>query len=270
MFAGHLLTLDTRWKHELDYLKYIKQSEVDGPIGMDVWTFSHFVKPGYIVLDAGANIGFTALLAERAGAAEIHCFEPDLRLIERLKAHCQGDKFFVYPMALGDNPCSLQLRLSSQHNQGSTLSDIMIRKFPDVFQGSESLQVDVRTIDGIFGDKGFDFFKIDVEGAEISVLRGASSMLKSSLPSIIYIETYEEFFEEVHGFLEDYYNFAYRVICDRNGNCRLVPLTIDISQIESKDLYTMPPSYIYSKLEQKELTKYWTRPVSSKLHNNNP
>jgi FkbM family methyltransferase len=260
-FAGHMLTLDTRWQHERSYLNYIKRSKINGPLGMDVWVFSHFVNPGHTVLDAGANIGFTALLAKKAGATEIYCFEPDPRLTQRLKTHCQGNKIVIYPKALGEKPGSLQLCLSSQHNQGSTLSDKMVNKFPSVFQGSEFIQVDVETIDGIFGTKHFDFFKIDVEGAEIATLKGASSILKSSPPNNIYIEMFDEFFDEAHEFLKEYYDFAYRIVCDRSGSCRLFPFDIDTSQMKSEGFYVTPPSYIYSKSEQEELTKCWTRPA---------
>ena len=260
-FAGHLLTLDTRWKHERDYLNYIKRSKITGPLGMDVWVFSHFVKLGHIVLDAGANIGFTALLAEKAGAKEIHCFEPDPRLTDRLKIHCQGDKIAVHSKALGEKADSMKLRLSSKHNQGSTLNDSMINKFPSVFRGSEFVQVDVGTVDEIFGNKHFDFFKIDVEGAEIATLKGASSLIYSSPPNSIFIEAYDEFIDEVHEFLKDYYSFSYRVICDRSGNCRLFPSDINTSQMKTAGMYVMPPSYIYSASSQEELTKRWTRPA---------
>jgi FkbM family methyltransferase len=257
-FAGHVLTLDTIFSHECAYLNYIKRGEVTGSIGMDVWVFSHFVKPGSIVLDAGANIGFTAVLAEKNGAAEIHSFEPNPHLIERLKKHCQGGKIFVYAKALGEKPGSVRLCLSTQHNQGSTLSDRLVKKFPQVFKGSEFVRVDVETIDRIFGSKHFDLFKIDVEGSEVETLRGASLLLKSSPPGIIYIEAYEDFFEDIHDVLNEYYKFTYRIVCDRNGRCRLFPLDADISRMEKENIYVAPPSYIYSLSAQEELASRWT------------
>lgn len=260
-FAGHSLWLDKRWRHERNYFEYLKRGKITGPLAMDIWAFSHFVKPGHRVLDAGANIGFTSLLAEKAGASEVQCFEPDPRLLERLRMHCQGGRIVVHSVALGEKQSVLHLRLSTEHNQGSTLNERMLQKFPGVFEKPESVQVNVGTIDGIFGTKHFDFIKIDVEGAEIATLRGASSVLRTSPPDNIYIEIYDEFFDEVHEFLKQFYRFAYRIVCDRSGNCSLFLLQDDVSHMQADGYYVMPPSYIYSMSDRSELTRCWTRPA---------
>lgn len=260
-FAGHMLILDTRWKHERDYLDYIRLSRITGPLAMDAWAFSHFVKPGDIVLDAGANIGFTSLLAEKAGAVEIHSFEPDPRLLSRLKTHCQGDQFVIYGKALGEKQSVMQMFLSAQHNQGSTLNNKWLSKFPEVYRKAKVIQVDVVTLDSLFGEKYFDFFKIDVEGAEIATLKGASAILKIKPPESIYVEVYDEFFTEVHEFLNNYYRYAYRIVCDSSGSCRLFPADLSLQQMQSEDYFMLPPSYIYTMAEQEELTKTWTQPA---------
>lgn len=260
-FAGHSLWLDKRWKHERNYLEYLRGGKITGPLAMDVWAFSHFVKPGHRVLDAGANIGFTSLLAEKAGASEVQCFEPDPRLLERLKIHCQGDKIVVHSEALGEKQSVMQLRLSTEHNQGSTLNERMIRKFPGVFAEHKSVLVNVNSVDGIFGAQHFDFFKIDIEGAEIATLRGASSALRTNPPGNIYIEIYDEFFDEVYEFLKEFHRFAYRIVCDASGNCCLFRLHDDISKMQTEGYHVMPPSYIFSVTAQEKLAKCWTRPA---------
>nr|WP_243760310.1 FkbM family methyltransferase [Aestuariicella hydrocarbonica] len=229
---------------------------------MDLWVLSRFVKPGHIVLDAGANIGFTCLLAKISGAKEIHGFEPDPRLTERLKANCRGEQLFIHEKALSDESGSMQLRVSTAHNQGSTLSGKIVEKFPEVFKGSQLVPVEVVTIDEVFQDKNFDLFKVDVEGAELAAIKGAALMLKKAQPSTVYIEAYEEFFDEIHEFLQKFYGFFYRIVCDRSGNCCLFPLDTDFRKMQREGFYTMPPSYIYSVSEQEELTKSWTQPLS--------
>lgn len=260
MFQGHLLELDPKWKHEFFYLDYIKNTRIHGPLGIDIWVFSHLVRPGDIVLDAGANIGFTALLAVSAGAVEVHCFEPDPRLIKKLEAHCQGDRLFVYPVALGEKPGSLKLCLSAQHNQGSTLSERQASMFPGVFRGSEFIDVAVDSIDNIFGSKAFDLFKVDVEGAELMALKGGASILGAKPPRVIYIEAYDQFFGEVDEFLTKFYQFRYRVICKRDGSCRLFSVNTGTAEMKDKGFYTDPPSYIYSSLSLQHLASEWSRP----------
>jgi len=115
-FANQTIELNMDWKHEKDYYEYIVRNKTKGPIAIDAWAYSKFVKENNIVLDAGANIGFTALLALKFKASEIHCFEPDPRLIEKLKNNCQGERFFLYNSALSSEPGTMQLCLSSTHN----------------------------------------------------------------------------------------------------------------------------------------------------------
>lgn len=261
-YENTILELDTRWRHEWNYLNFIKKAKITGPLGIDVWVFSHFIKTGYIVLDAGANIGFTAILAEKSGANLIHCFEPDPRLNKRLENHCKGKNFIVYPMALGNQSGSLKLRLSSSHNQGSTLSDQIVGKFPEVFNLPQEVQVDVVTIDSQFGNYYFDFFKIDVEGFELETLQGSLSILKRNPPATIYIEVYDECFEGVHSLLSEIYAYAYRVICDRNGFCRLFLYDSCVEILERDGFYVMPPSYIYTNSKNKALTEKWTSPAN--------
>lgn len=260
-FGGKTLMLDAKWKHELSYLDYIKRGEINPAIGMDVWAFSQFVKPGFVTLDAGANIGFTAILAERAGADEIHCFEPDPRLTERLIKHCGGGKITVHPMALGNQEGKLKLCLSEQHNQGSTSNARMLEMFPKVYGKAKFVEVEVRTIDDLFPSKQFDFFKVDVEGAELATLKGAASLLAEKPPRVIYVEAFEEFFEEVSEFLLNYYKFAYRIACDASGKGKLFPLGASIIGDLHDDVYTNPPSYIFSSFPQDELSKHWSLPV---------
>lgn len=259
-FAGHVLTLDTQWEHEHQYLNYIERSEIHGALAMDIWVFSHFVRPGHTTLDAGANIGFTALLAERAGATEVHCFEPDPRLVERLTAHVSGKHITVHPLALGEKPGSLRLCLSAKHNQGSTASETIVNKFPGVYGDAQFVEVDVGTIDGIFGNKRFDLLKIDVEGSELATLKGAIEILQFSRPAVIYVEIYDELFDELHAFLKQYYEFSYRIACDRDGRGRLYQADVDVTRMEKEGIYVMPPSYIYSVSRQEELGEGWTPP----------
>lgn len=253
------LTLDLRWKHEFDYLEFARNRRINGAIGLDVWAFGSLVKPGQTVLDAGANIGFTGLLAEVAGAAEIHCFEPDPRLAERLEQNCNGAKVTVHRKALGEARGQLDLFLSEKHNQGSTSNRVMIDKFPKVFGKAEKISVEVTTVDEVFPGKHFDFFKVDVEGAELAMLRGAAKHFESDPPSLVYIEVFEEFRDEVFKFLKPFYPHHYQIGCAGDGAGRLYPLDQQLV-LDREDVYLNPPSFVFSLEDLEPLTRGWTKP----------
>jgi FkbM family methyltransferase len=260
-FAGRVLHLEPRWRHERDYLEYIERETLRGPLAIDVWTFSHFVRPRDVTLDAGANIGFTALLAERAGAAEVHCFEPDPRLVDRLARNVGNGSVRIHPVALGEQSGIRTLWLSSEHNQGSTANRDVVHRFPHVFRTVESVQVEVQALDDLFRDKRFDFFKIDVEGSELAVLMGAERLLRVSPPQTIYVESYDESFGSLYEFLSPYYPFVYRIVCDRQGRGRLFRLGCDPERFSDDAHFTMPPSYICSSVPRADLTGAWTAPL---------
>jgi len=260
-FAGRNLQLNARWKHEQHYLAYIQDGKVNGALAMDVWVFSHLVNKGDVVLDAGANIGFTALLAEKAGAKEVHCFEPDPRLIDRLKAHCCGNTFTIYRRALSNAVGNMEMILSAKHNQGSTLSNRIVDKFPNLFESSERTEVKVETIDNLFCGKTFNFFKVDVEGFELETLEGAYSLLKTYPPRCVYVEAYEEFIVDVAAFLGRFYEYKYRVVADNRGYCRLCPVDSDVSSMETDGIFVNPPSFVYSLDDLSALSVDWVAPV---------
>jgi len=137
----------------------------------------------------------------------------------------------------------------------------MINKFPQVFKNSEKIDIIVETIDIRFVNKQFDFFKLDIEGAELQALQGASSMLRNNPPKIIYIEMYDEFFEEVHSFLNQFYKHTYRIVCDFKGNGKLFALNSNVSELKKEGYYVNPPSYIYSESPLENYTKTWTSPI---------
>jgi FkbM family methyltransferase len=260
-FGGRVLQLETRWRHERDYLEYIERGALRGPLAIDVWTISHFVRRGDVTLDAGANIGFTALLAERAGAAEVHCFEPDPRLADRLAMNVANGRITVHPIALGEQSGIRTLWLSSEHNQGSTANHDVVRRFPHVFRTVESVQVEVQTVDDLFDRKHFDFFKIDVEGSELAVLMGAERLLRVCPPQTVYVESYEESFGSLYAFLSLYYPYVYRIVCDQEGRGRLFRLGCDPERFSDDAYFTMPPSYICSTVPRADLTGAWTAPL---------
>ncbi len=147
--------------------------------------FEQIVKPGHIVVEAGANIGsHTIHLAQLAGATgQVWAFEPQ-RLVFQLLA---GN------VALNS--------LTNVHCLQNCLSDVsgttvmvpvldvnVVNNWGGVVLGSytNGEPVETVTVDSL-NLPGCNFFKIDVEGMELQVLRGAEATIKKYRP-IIYTE----------------------------------------------------------------------------------
>jgi len=256
-FHNVSLHLDPQWKHERKYIEYIVDGRFNGPIAMDVWVYHYFIPTAAVVLDGGANLGFTALLAAAEGAAEVHCFEPDPRLQPKLRRHCSGAAFRIYDVALGEESSRLELIQSAAHNQGSTLNSTLAEKFPAVFHNAESVTVDVNTIDALFVRKQFDLLKLDIEGGELAALRGAQQLLATTPPHVVYVELHEEFYQDAHELLKEHYEHSYRIVAADDGNCRLVNHDHDLSEFRSNRYFTDPPSYIYARVAVPEFMFSW-------------
>lgn len=242
--GDYQLELDLRWKHEASYLKWASKQRQSGPIAFDTLAIQHFINPGDVVLDAGANIGFTALYFLKCGAGEVHAFEPDPRNFRRLAQLKTRGKVRVYPEALGSKDGEVEFIISRSHNQGSTLDQRMLEKFPEVFAGSEHIKVRVYTLPSRLPDVHFDFMKIDVEGAEAALLTGARTILESHPPRVILIECYDEMFDEVHDILAGYYEHHCRLLYHKSTRKLLSVNTV--SQVQRDDCFSNPPTYIYT------------------------
>ncbi len=241
----HLLPLDLSWKHERHYLRWANEQFLNGPIAFDVTAIKQLTRAGDRVLDAGANIGFTSLLFLDAGAESVYAFEPDPRNYQRLSA-LASPQIRVSDLALGNSDGEIDLVLSEAHNQGSTLDDRIVERFPTLFPNNKTVKVGVRKLDTICADEPFDFLKIDVEGGEVDLLRGATQLIDSKRPRTILIESYPEIFPEVHEVLAPHYDNCARIICPMAGShLKFLPAVTDVEQYKANHFVT-PPTYVYS------------------------
>jgi FkbM family methyltransferase len=150
-------------------------------------TFRDAIAPGHTVYDIGSNVGIFALLASvRTGpSGHVYAFEPLPRNLRYLRRHLELNGIqncTVVEAAVSDTEAPLRFAaVDRQHT--------MARLSPD-----GDLTVSSVTLDGcIYGEHAFrppDVVKIDVEGAEREVLRGAARAISEFRPAL---------FVEVHG-----------------------------------------------------------------------
>lgn len=114
--------------------------------------------------------------------------EPDPEEAGRLRASLQADQGSVLPFALWRENASLSLKLTKSRGCSSVFmpNRVFLDQFPesDRFSVDSEIQIQSVTLDGL-AEKGelptVDFAKIDVQGAELSILQGGCRHLASDL-----------------------------------------------------------------------------------------
>jgi FkbM family methyltransferase len=134
-------------------------------------------REGWIVLDVGANIGIVSMLEAQRGAS-VYAFEPNSdcfrRLLKNIVANDLQDRIFAFNLALGD-----KIGTGAMHvHKGGTTGGMLL----DESQSSagRTQAVTITRLDEVVATLGIqriDLLKIDVEGAEVAVLRGGKSAL---------------------------------------------------------------------------------------------
>lgn len=138
------------------------------------------VRPGDIVFDIGAHVGyFTVLMSERAGPdGRVFAFEPRPLNQRFLSRHvrvngCVNTR--VLHQAVGDRDDTVRLETNTGTGTG--------RVSP-----TGDTEVEMVTVDGLVESGRLPaptFLKVDVEGGEMAVLRGARSTLVEHRPRMV-------------------------------------------------------------------------------------
>ena len=136
------------------------------------------------VIDVGANVGqFAVASAKLFSDVTVYSFEPNPDCVAALRKNVSSlDNVVVYPVALGDEERELAFHVNSHSHSSSflPLAKGHVSAFPDAREVG-TIQVKLSTLDKVFADielHGPVLLKLDVQGYEAQVLRGAVDTLK--------------------------------------------------------------------------------------------
>lgn len=141
------------------------------------------------VFDVGANYGLHSLLFLTQGIRTIS-FEPNPQTVEHFRsiAHLNGVTPEVEPSAVGENEAEVQLAFDPKLTYHGSITTQALNALQNSGTEYQTLRVPQITLDGFVARTGIqpDLIKIDVEGVELSVVRGAKQTLRSSRPWVIF------------------------------------------------------------------------------------
>jgi FkbM family methyltransferase len=160
--------------------------------------FNTLIKPGDVVFDVGANVGYYTLLSSVLVGPEgkVFAFEPLPRNLALLRRHVEMNNLTnvtVFAGAVSD-------RNGTAHFDAGAI--------PEMAHLSDRGEIEVRTftLDSLLaeGVPTPAVMKIDVEGAEIDVLNGARGMIEMRHPAMMVATHSVRLFDEVKALLQSW------------------------------------------------------------------
>ena len=152
--------------------------------------------PEPVIFDVGAHVGVTSLHYRHLfPRARIHAFEPFPPSYAKLVSALSGDPAAsAFPIAFSDTAGTKLLHVNPSEATNSLLpTDPAASRIwgEGLLESRDRIEVRVETIDGFCQARQIeriDALKIDVQGAEFDVLRGAARMLSSRRIGLVYFE----------------------------------------------------------------------------------
>ncbi len=168
----------------------------------DMGFLLHFLRPDDLFIDIGANIGSYTVLASGVVGARSWAVEADPSTVERLARNVEvngiDDKVVVYPFALGDRESDVPFTMGLD-----TVNRVAAAGEPG------TRMVRQRTLDALTEGVEPKMIKMDVEGYEEIVLKGAKATLARASLQVIETEAITQDIETMlgcAGFLRAFYD----------------------------------------------------------------
>ncbi|MEH2160636.1 MAG: FkbM family methyltransferase [Nostoc sp.] len=210
---------------------------IDLAVTETLWRLS---EPGELVVDVGANIGYmTAVLAVRVGSisgGSVWAFEAHPEIFTELEYNVEqwqdqliNTQFIIQNIAISDQSGTVKLLIPKSFSSNRGLASI-ITNDEDLksnnLVNSESIFVKSCTLDNIFPTQVIGVMKIDVEGHEMKVIKGAINLIKQGRIRDFVFEEHLDYPTPVTTFFETMgykvfriqRNFTSPVLLDPNSN----------------------------------------------------
>jgi FkbM family methyltransferase len=172
------------WLNNTGYLDrmIIREGEFEP---MSTAAVNRLVKPGFTVLDIGANIGYYTVIASKlvSDAGKVIAFEPTVNFLDVLSKNIAANNLSnveVMPYGLSNRTCELEIDI------GPSSATLHSPPGFDKVLSTEKIQL-ISLVDFVQTSKieKIDFIKIDIDGHEPVFFEGAWPILDAMSPIIL-------------------------------------------------------------------------------------
>lgn len=146
---------------------------------------AHHLNTSSNCIDVGAHKGeILDLFLEFAKQGRHAAFEPIPAFYQSLKKN-YTERAAVYPYALSNRSGNM---LFNVVQDDPAYSGLQQRKYKNEKPNIETIEVEVRKLDDVMSARDYEIslIKIDVEGGELDVLKGATEILETDKPLLIF------------------------------------------------------------------------------------
>jgi len=143
-----------------------------------------YLKKNYNCIDVGCHKGeILNLILKYSPDGEHYAFEPLPHLYKELENKYK-DKAKTFPYALSDKNGETTFQYVKN---APAYSGIKRRRYDIANPEIEEIKVELKTLDEVISlNKKIHFIKIDVEGGEFGVIKGAKNLLKNNHPVVLF------------------------------------------------------------------------------------
>lgn len=189
-----------------------------------------------VIFDAGANVGeWTDLVSKIIPNARIYSFEPSLQTFKTLSTKKFVSNISLHNIGLGENDETKDFYI---YGEDSTLNSVFSRKLPgDIYTTEPKIEkAQFETLDSFCLKnkiRRISFLKIDTEGNELSVLKGAKEYISSGKIDAIQFEyggTYIDagvLLKDIFIFFKDKPYVIYKMMQNRLQECDVYTASLE-------------------------------------------
>lgn len=186
------------------------------------------LKSNAVLFDVGANIGnYSKKLRSKFDNVYIYSFEPNPYAYDKLQINLSSLSIHYYKLGLSSQNNTRMIYSYASEND-SQHSSLYKKVFTDIHQSNDIIEAEFKTIsiDEFCKNNHIDyinFIKIDTEGHEYEILKGAKKMINDGKIGIIQFE-FNEMNIISRVFLKDFYDLLNEYFIYRLDSKKLIPL----------------------------------------------